>query len=211
MSNLYQIRPRALEWAALVVIMILAAALRLGAPGIVEFKTDEANLSVLSLDLVHGRSLPLLGIDSSVGIRNAPVSVYLMAIPYLFTSNPVIATSYVGLLGVIAVLLLYALVRRYYGPVGALTGAALYAVGPWAVIFSRKIWAQDMLPLFVLLTIGAALLGFLEGKRWAQLACLPLLAITGQIHYGTFVIIPAIIYLIVVGRKRLTRQFALSS
>src|SRR6185436_12168680 len=100
----------------------------------------------LALDLVHGHGVPLLGIDSSVGIRNPPVSVYLMAIPYLFTSNPVVATSYVALLSVIAVLLLYALVRRYYGPLAALVAAALYAVGPWAVIFSRKIWAQDMLP-----------------------------------------------------------------
>src|SRR4051812_46820368 len=210
MPILNHTRPRALELIALAGIIILAAALRLGAPGIVEFKTDEANLSVLSLDMVHGRSFPLLGIDSSVGIRNAPVSVYLMAIPYLFTSNPIVATSYVGLLSAFAVLVLYALVRRYYGLIAALVAAALYAVGPWAVIFSRKIWAQDMLPLFVLLTIGAALIGFLEGKRWAQLACLPLLAFTGQIHYGTFVLIPAIVYLIVVGRKRLTRQFAFS-
>jgi 4-amino-4-deoxy-L-arabinose transferase-like glycosyltransferase len=210
MPTLYLSRPRVLEWAALAVILALAIVLRLGSPGIVEFKTDEANLSVMSLDMVRGRSFPLLGIDSSVGIPNAPVSIYLMAIPYFFSSSPETATSFVALLGVISVGLMYILVRRYYGPLAAVTAAALYAVGPWAVIFTRKIWAQDLLPVFVLLTIGAALLGFIEGKRWAQLICLPLLTITGQIHYGTFVLIPAVVYLIVVGRKRLTRYFAFS-
>src|ERR1044071_1779329 len=159
-------RPRTLEWAGLALIVILATVLRLGWPNVVEFKRDEANLSVLSLDMLHGRSFPLLGIDSSVGIRNAPVNVYLMLLPYTLSSNPELATSYVGLLNVIAVLLLYGLIRRYYGPLAAFVAALLYAVSPWAVVYSRKIWAQDMLPLFIVLTIGTALLGFLEGKRW---------------------------------------------
>src|SRR4051794_35114350 len=101
MPNIYVARPRIPEWMALAVIVILAIVLRLGSSGVVEFRTDEANLSVLSLDMVHGHSFPLLGIDSSVGIRNAPVSVYLMAIPYLFSSSPEVATGFVGVLGVI--------------------------------------------------------------------------------------------------------------
>src|SRR5437016_3369341 len=105
MPILYTTRPRALELLALASILILAAFLRLGAPGVVEFKRDEANLSYLSLDMVHGRQFPLLGIDSSVGIRNAPVNVYIMALPYLFTSDPILPTQFVGLLNVIGVLL----------------------------------------------------------------------------------------------------------
>ncbi len=208
MPRLRSIHP--LEWAALATILILAAVLRLGAPGVVEFKRDEANLSLISLDMARGHSFPLLGIDSSVGIRNAPASVYLMAVPYLFTSDPVVATQFVGLLNVIAVGLTYALARRYYGPLAATVAGLLYAASPWAVIFSRKIWAQDMLPMFVLLTVGTGLLGFVEGKRWAQVVHLPLLALTGQIHYGAFVLIPVTLYLIVVGRRRLTRAFLVS-
>src|SRR5215469_8429629 len=103
---------RRMETLALLAIIVLAGLLRLGWPGIVEFKRDEANLSHLSLDLVHGRDFPLLGIDSSVGIRNAPVSVYIMAIPYLFTTDPMVATAFVALLNVVAVALLYLLTRR---------------------------------------------------------------------------------------------------
>jgi 4-amino-4-deoxy-L-arabinose transferase-like glycosyltransferase len=201
---------RRLEWLSLAVILILAAVLRLGAPGITEFKRDEANLSHLALDTARGRVFPLLGIDSSVGVRNAPFSVYVIVPPYLFTSDPTLATLYVGLLNVSAVGLVYLLARRYYGRLAAFVGGLLYAASPWAVIFSRKIWAQDFLPVFVVMTIGTGLLGFVEGKRWAQLFHLPLLVITGQIHYGAFVLIPLTLYLIAIGRHRLTRAFVFS-
>jgi hypothetical protein len=201
---------RRAEWLALAGIIVLAAVLRLGMPGVVEFKRDEANLSALAYDMAHLKTFPLLGIDSSVGIPNAPVSVYLTAVPYIFSSDPTTATLYVGLLNVIAVGLTFALVRRYYGPWAATCAGVFYAVAPWGVIFSRKIWAQDMLPLFVVLTIGTGLLGFLEGKRWAQWLHLPLLAFTGQIHYGAFVLIPASLFVIVAGRKHWTRAFFLS-
>src|SRR5579859_1046294 len=207
---IYSAQPRPLEWIALIAILALAAILRLGWPGTVEFKRDEANLSALTLNMVHGQGIPLLGIDSSVGIRNPPISVYLMAPPYIVSSSPVLATLYVGLLNVIAVGLLYALARRYYGPRAAMITGLLYAVSPWAVVYSRKIWAQDLLPVFVLLTVGSGLLGFLEGKRKAQFVHLPLLAITGQIHYGAFVLIPVTLALIALGRRRIQREFAFS-
>src|SRR6266849_1884404 len=207
---IYTAPPRLAEWMALAAILILAAILRLGAPGVVEFKTDEANLSERALDLVRGRDLPLLGIDSSVGVPNSPVSIYILAIPFTISSNPLVATQFIGLLNVIAVGLLYAVARRYYGSLAAIVSALLFAISPWAVIYSRKIWAQDMLPVFILLTLGTGLLGFIEGKRWAQLLHLPLLAVTGQIHYGSFVLLPITAYLLWIGRRRLSRAFMLS-
>jgi len=192
------------------VILLLAAVLRMGAPGVSEFKRDEANLSQLALDLARGRSFPLLGIGSSVGLPNAPVSVYLFAIPFFLSSDPTLATLFVGLLNVIGVGMTWALARRYYGPAAALTAALLYAVSPWGVIFSRKIWAQDLLPPFVIATLASGLLGFIEGKRWAQFVHLPLLALTLQIHYGAFVLLPLTALMIAFGRRRLTRAFVWS-
>lgn len=192
-------------------ILILAMALRLGAPGIAEFRRDEANLSERALNFVHGKeSFPLLGIDSSVGVRNGPVTIWLLAIPYVFTSDPTIATQFIGLLNVFSVLVVYGIARRYYGPLAAVIAGLLYAVSPWAVIYSRRIWNPDMLPIFIVLTLATGFLGFLEGKKWAQLLHLPLLALTGQIHYGTFMLIPITVYLIWLSRQRLTRAFAVS-
>jgi len=195
------------ERVGLIIVLFVAAYLRLSSPGIVEYKADEANLSRLALDLAHGRSFPLLGITSSVGLPNAPVNVYILAIPYLLRDDPLLATQFVALLNVVAVGLTYWLVCRYCG-VGAALGAALiFAASPWSIIFSRKIWAQNMLPVFVMMTASTGILGFIEKKRWAQFAHLPLLILTGQIHYGAFVIVPLTLYLLWHGRRNLSRAF----
>lgn len=201
---------RLAEWGAILILLLLASYLRMGDSGIVEYKRDEANLSRLALDVANGEDFPLLGIGSSVGFPNAPVNVYVLAMPYVLSSSPEFATQFIGFLNVIAVLLVYLLIRRYTNPFVALAMLAVYAVSPWALIFSRKIWAQNMLPVFVMATIGTGIVGFVDGKRWGQWLCLPLLVITGQIHYVAFVIIPAIVYLLWQGRKRFTRAFFIS-
>lgn len=210
--TIYNRPPQPLEWATIIGIIALAVLLRLGMPGAVEFKQDEANLSLLSLDLVHGHNFPFLGIDSSVGIRNAPMNVYILSLPYIFSSDPLVATQYIGLLNVLGVVMAYALARRYYGPGGAIVAGLLYAVAPWSVLYSRKIWAQEMLPPFVVATVATGLIGFWEGKRWAQWLHAPLLVVTGQIHYVSFVLIPISLFLFGVGvlRRRIRRAFWLS-
>lgn len=200
-------RPAKWELASLALILLVAGLLRLGAPGLTEFKLDEARLSLLALDMARGESFPLLGIGSSVGIPNMPVSVWLFALPYLISSDPTVATLFVGLLNVLAVLLTWWLARRYFGPAAALTAALLYAVSPWAVIYSRKIWAQDLLPPFVLLTVGTGLIGWLETPRpgrWRwQVAHLILLVLTVQIHYAALTLIPLTLGMIGLGWRDL--------
>jgi hypothetical protein len=198
------------EIIALLGILLLAAFLRFTSPAVVEFKRDEANLSYLALDFARGRSLPLLGISSSVGVPNSPLSVYLFSIPYLLTSDPIVATQFVGLLNVIAVLLTYLLTRRYYGVGPGLLAALLYAASPWGVIYSRKIWAQDLLPPFALATLLTGTLAFVDGKRWAQWLCLPLLSITAQIHYSAVLLAFPVAYLIWSSGRQLNRVFIFS-
>ncbi len=201
-------RPTRWEWLALGAILLLAAVLRLDAPGISEFKLDEAHLSKLALDMARGRDFPLLGIGSSVGIPNLPVSVWLFALPYWFSSDPTIATVYVGLLNVAAVGLTWWLARRYFGPGAGLVAALMLAVSPWGVIYSRKIWAQNLLPPFVILTVGTGMMGVLEnerGGRWL-VAHFFLLAVTVQIHYAALVLIPLTLWMLWLGRRNLTRR-----
>ncbi|NJL94076.1 MAG: hypothetical protein HC915_10275 [Anaerolineae bacterium] len=189
-------------WPARLLILGLAATLRLAAPGITEFKLDEANLSLLALDVAQGERFPLLGIGSSVGFPNAPVNVYLLAVPYLGGSHPVLANSFIGLLSLLAVALLFALARRYLSLSAAYFAALAYAVAPWAVVFSRKIWAQNLLHAWVVLVVYTGLLGWVEGKRWAQWLHLPLLALTLQIHFGALTLLPFSAYLLWQARPR---------
>ncbi|MCZ7541980.1 MAG: glycosyltransferase family 39 protein [Anaerolineae bacterium] len=194
------------EWLALALILLLAAVLRMGAPGITEFKRDEANMMMRALDLARGRDLPLLGLSSSVNLPNPPVSVYLFAVPFLFSDSPLPATLYVGALNVLAVALTWALARRYAGARAALIAALLYAASPWGAIYARKLWAQDLLPPFAVLTVFTALLGYAEGRRWARIAHWPLLALAVQLHYAAASLVPLSALALALWPRRIRRR-----
>jgi hypothetical protein len=188
----------------LALVLVVATILRLGEPGMVEFLHDEAYLSLLAQDLVAGGPIPVTGIPSSVGIPNPPISLYVMAIPYALSSSPLIATLFIAVLNVAGVGLLWLMGHRYLRRnVALLTGLA-YAVNPWAVLYSRKIWAQDFHTPFVLLGLLVGLHGFVEGKRWAQALCLPLLFLAFQIHFAAWALLPLYPWLLWRGRNRLS-------
>lgn len=207
LAQVYREKIRRWEWLALICSLFLAAVLRLAWTGIVEFKRDEATLSRLALDLAAGEHFTWLGIGSSVGFPNSPLVVYLFSIPYLVSDNPLIATLFVAFLNIIAVALLWKLTRRYFGSEAALIAAIFYAVSPWAAIFSRKIWAQDVLAPFVLLTVATGILGYVDPhpKRWAQVFHLPLLAVTVQLHLGAVTLVPVTLFMLVSGWRKWQR------
>jgi len=163
-------------------IIILAAILRLGWLNLTEFKADEARLYLLALDMAEFKSFALRGIGSSVGIPNFPISVWLFSIPLFIWKHPYSATLFVGLLNTVAVYLTYRLTKKYWSETAALVAALMFAVSPWAIIYSRKIWAQDLLPLFVLVYIGSALAAFVDKRKWMLLLHFIALAAIAQIH-----------------------------
>jgi hypothetical protein len=197
------------ERAALVAILAVAALLRLWRLDLMEFKADEAQACQLALQVLGhlrgsapaGQDFPLVGLLSSVGVPNPPLFIYLVALPLAFVRDPLAAAAFIGLCNVAAVGLCYWIGRRYFSPFVALASAALYALAPWAVIFSRKIWAQDLLPVF----LGAFLLAahaFLVERRPRALAWLLVLAAAAmQLHLSALILAGALAGLLVAGRS----------
>ncbi len=198
---------RCVETILLVLILLVAGGLRLGWPGLTEFKGDEARLMLLSLDMAEGKQFPVRGIGSSVGLPNTPMSVWLYALPLLLWKHVYAATLFTGLLNTLAVLGCWWIVRRYWGAEAGLAAALLFAVSPWALFHSRKIWAQNLLPFF---TIGwgiSGLLTFVEGKsRWLVLHLL-CLAIAAQVHFAGVALAPATLLYLVWFRGRVRWQW----
>lgn len=188
----------------LIAVLVIAAGMRFARPGVVEFKHDEAYLSLLALDALAAREFPLLGMPSSVGVPNAPASVWLMMIPYASTNNPMIATGFVALLNTVGVGVLFVLARRLFSQEVAIVAALLYAVNPWAILYSRKIWAQDMHTPFLLLALWFGVLGFWDGRRVFQVLCLPVLLFALQMHYAAWILLPLYAVLLVTGRKHIS-------
>jgi 4-amino-4-deoxy-L-arabinose transferase-like glycosyltransferase len=196
----------AIRWrqvVPLLIVLLIATVLRVGEFGIVRYEFDEMQVTILAKDLVAGRDFPVQGIESSVGLPNTPMTVYIAAIPYLVSSDPVFATLFVALYNVIGVGLLWGFVKRYIGPTPAFIAGLVYAVNPWAVKFSRKIWAQSLLSTLVILAFWLGMLGFIERKRWAQALCLPVLAIIAQIHYSGALLVPVYAWFLWQGRHHL--------
>lgn len=202
-------RPKPAELLALAAVLALAALLRMGWPGISDFKSDEARITALALDLAEGKSLPLHGIATSVGLPKPALSIYLYALPLLLWPNPLSATLFTGALNVLAVALCWWLGRRYWGASAGLCAALLFAAAPWAVMFSRKIWEPDLLAPFALACVATGLLGFIEGRRWALALHLVLLAVLAQLHYPGLLLAPITALLTVLHWRRIDRRSAL--
>ncbi|MCI0395202.1 MAG: glycosyltransferase family 39 protein, partial [Chloroflexi bacterium] len=196
------VKARRLELGLLAAILLLACTLRLGWPGLTEFKRDEALLLARALDVASFQQFHLRGISSSVGWPNFPMSVWLYALPLLIWKHVYSATLFTGLVNVLAVLGCWWLARRYWGAPAGLAAALLFAASPWAIFHARKIWAQDLLPpLVVGWGIGAAL-AFIEGRRRFILLHLLCLAAAVQTHLAAVSLIPATAVFLLVFRRR---------
>lgn len=223
---------RRAEYLALLAILLLAAYLRLNHLGWTEYKLDEANLSRLSLNLARGIEFPLLGLGSSTGIVNLPLAPWLMAIPYAVSPDPIAATGFVAALNVVAVAGCYGLARGFFrSATGQAAGGAaterpatapsylipaslatlLFAVAPWAVIHSRKIWAQDLLPPFVLLWAWSGWLAFVKGRARALIVHALALAACIHLHYSGLWLIPVSLIWAIVFARRLRPRPALAA
>lgn len=194
------------DWLWLLLILVTASVVRLSNPQVMDYRQDQADLVTLVQDMLDGKSFPLVGIPSSSRFPNSPVTVYTLIPPYLISDSPVVAAMYVALLNVLSIGLLWLLAYRYFNVRVAIFAGLAYALNPWAVGFSRSIWAQDYVAPFLVLGLLMGLYGFLEGKRIGQILCLPLLLWGAQIHIAVWAVMPVYLWLFWIGRKRLTKS-----
>ncbi len=140
----------------LLAVLLLAAALRWAAFGLVEFKYDEANITRIALGVANGESLPLLSGGTTLGIQRPALDVYLMALPLRLGGGHIEAAVWgLSALGVIAVALTYALGRRIGGSRVGLGAALFMAANPWLIGYDRKLWAHIQAAFSVLLLLLA--------------------------------------------------------
>lgn len=195
---------RRLEWVLLGAILAIGAWLRLSNLDLLEFKSDEAVAGQLALKFVKSGELPLAGLMSSVGVTNPPLFIYLLIPAFFITTSIPAVTCFIALCGLGAVAATWWVGRRYYGSVTA----AFFAVSPWAVIYSRKLWAQDFVPAFAVATIWAVHALCLGKKSraifWALF--LPLCVI--QIHFSGLALTATVVAVVLVFRPKIDWKWA---
>jgi hypothetical protein len=200
------------ELLSLTLILILGAVLRFGWPGVNSFAFDEARLSLISLRMARGGEFASLGMPSSVGVPNLPAAAWIYALPYFVSPDPLVATWFTGLLSLLAVVGVWWLARRWSVWAG-LTAALYLAASPYAVLYSRSVWAQDLLAPLAVLWLWAGYVGAnLAGSRRVstlQNICIALnVFLAGfafQVHFAGAALALGTLYLFI--RFRWWRQF----
>ena len=146
-SRLSSPRPRDKRVAVCLALILLAGAgVRLHRLDLMEFKDDEAMLFDLSLQHARGEMFRLKGLPSTFGGTESPLNLYIFTLPCLVSDSPLFCAGCVAVLNVLAIFLTYHIGCRLGGVRAGLAAALLFAVSPWAIAYSRKIWASSLLP-----------------------------------------------------------------
>lgn len=185
----------------MLLVILLAFGLRTTWPTLAEFKYDEANVVRHALHIAHEGALPVVGVDSSTGVKNLPLMLYLMALPLRLWSDPVAAVLFTGWLNTIAVVATYWLGKSYFDVTTGRIAAFLFAVGGWAVLYGRKIWVQ-ILPVFTVAFIAMVLAVVTDKKRWPIVGAFAMLAALIGLHLGGLIFAPILALTLALFHKR---------
>lgn len=165
--------------------LIAGICLRFLWPADMEWKADEKLMYSLAETAVHSNQLPQLGMPSGGGVVNAGFSIWPFVLFYHLSSSPLGMVFWVMLLNVLALLLLYFCIKKYEEneQQWMMTGLASFAVSLMPVLFSRKLWAQDILLCFTAVIWYC----YLHRKWLPSLVVLGLaFALAGQVHLSGF-------------------------
>ncbi len=134
------------------VILLFSLIFRITNLDLIEFKTDEAVNLLLSALPTLKHSLASGGTVSSIGILNPPLFNYILTPITFFTLDPKVFSFLIALINSFSIAFFYLTIKKYYGQIIAFTSSMLFALSPWAILYSRKIWNQDLLvPFFILM------------------------------------------------------------
>ncbi|HVB76108.1 MAG TPA: glycosyltransferase family 39 protein [Ktedonobacteraceae bacterium] len=178
-------------------VLLLAGFLRLYRLDITEFDQDQAIVFRMARDAVMHGLLPATSNIASIRINNPPGVIYLLMLPAFFSSNPLGGALLIALLNILAVLLTYIFVRRYFGRLAAVLAASLYATASTPLHFSRFIWQQNMIAPFVVLFFIVLYRGVVDRRKGWLFPAVFLLGFVIQLHESTVLLaIPLVLALI---------------
>lgn len=183
-------------------IFLLALVLRLWNFSDIEFKLDQS-LAIYKATLFwSNKKLPLAGLVSSLNTANPPLFIYFLLLPVLFSQNPLFITFLFALAGSFSVLVFYRILKKY-SPILAVFSSLLFSTAAWPIVFSRSIWAQNLLPLFSVLILFFADRLYFKKKDQAILPLIVLSLWIFQIHFSGFSVLPFVLIIIFLSRRRI--------
>lgn len=196
----------------LLILMVLAAALRLYQSSFFEFKNDQFYAIELGKEARNSHFLITHGMTSGVGVDNPPLFILLMGIITVFTGNPFYITLCFCIVNItaliIAVRYLYSSLPENY----AFFSSLILAFSPAFTMYSSNIWAQCLLPILMIL-FQISLYKFIIRSKPNEFIIMGIItALAGQLHMSGFSLFPvliilAVMYMKLIGIKRILFTF----
>ena len=193
------------HFGVLFLVLGIATFLRFYNLEFMEFKGDEGFNLLKALQFVQQGVIPLTSAVSSTGVHEPPIFMYILALLLLFSTNPLFITGFVALLNSLGVGLCYLIVRRLFDRNAALFAAAFYAVNPWQILFSRKIWTQNLLAPFILLFLYLAFTGIVDKRNKRIVAACFILGLTLQLHMSAMYFVLVALMILIVDWKKISK------
>ena len=204
------IKANKLEFIFLCLITALAIFLRFYHINELHFFTyDQARDDLIVKRILVDHQWTLLGPQSSMQGVYLPPFYYYTLVPVLWLArlNPVGVDVYTALVGVLTVLLLWWILREFFGKSPALMVSFLYATSPLIVELSHRAWNPNTQPFFVLLMIFFLYKLFTTKKEKFLIFTSLVFGYAVNLHYGALSLIIIWFFAFVWGLVKLKRKW----
>lgn len=175
----------------LLLLILLAAALRLPRLGYAEFHEDEAEALLLGTRLFQGEDYALFL------HRKGPAQMLLPVSFWLLTNRltEALARFPFALNSILSVVTLFFIGRRWFGLWPGAIAAGLWAINGYAIAFGRMVQYQALIFFLVPLALYCLYLAWQLGRMRFYIAGVVLLAAGLLAHFDALLLLPAAAYL----------------
>jgi 4-amino-4-deoxy-L-arabinose transferase-like glycosyltransferase len=150
---------------SLLLVLVVAGALRLPFPDLTPFGHDEALEAERARPIWYG-ARPVDSEITSWFIPDPAGLLYFYALAEPFSRPAIARVLLISSTNVLSVLLCYLLARRFFGAGVGMAAGLLYAANPWAVMFGRQPWVITQPLLTTLMLLSAMLVVVRRDRRW---------------------------------------------
>lgn len=192
----------------MVTIFLLSSIFRLFNLHLIEFKSDEATTVYQTIQFFDRPYLIERGLISGTGIYNFPLFNYLMIPLSLWSYDPMVFSGAIALINSLLIVVFFLMVKKYYDQLTAIFASLLLAFSPWGVIFSRKVWAQDLIFLFLIPFLWLLHEIILRKNTKVTFPMFVLLALLVQLHGSGLFLLAVTILILLILRVKLSLKSA---
>lgn len=192
-----------------ILILTIACIFRITNLNLISFQFDEATTLSHVVKFYSQLYLPEIGMLSSIRINNFPLFDYVIILLSIPSRNPAAITFFIGLINSLLIAFFYLIIRKFINHKTAFFSSLLFATSPWAILFSRKLWAQDVLMFFLIPVIFFTFQVLIKKSAKSSFFLFMFLCLLAQIHaQGIFFTIIEIIIFIIL-RAKIDLRYAL--